>query len=76
MIDNINLTEAMAINSGYEGSAIRLSAVLAALTDTDGSEVLEVTVGAIPTGAILSDGLNSFTATTASTWPTSPTEPG
>jgi VCBS repeat-containing protein len=63
MIDDIVLTEVMPINTGYQDSPIRLSGVLAALTDTDGSEALEVTVGAIPTGAVLSDGTNSFTAT-------------
>jgi VCBS repeat-containing protein len=63
MIDDIVLTEVMPINTGYQDGPIRLSGVLAALTDTDGSEALEVTVGAIPTGAVLSDGTNSFTAT-------------
>ena len=63
MLDDIKLLEEMPINTGYQGSAIRLSAVIAALTDTDGSEVLAVTVGAIPTGALLTDGTRSFTAT-------------
>lgn len=63
MIDNLTLTENMSINSGYEGGAIRLSSVIAQLTDTDGSEVMGVTVGALPTGSVLSDGVNSFTAT-------------
>jgi len=63
MIDNIVLTEYMPINTGYQDAPIRLSAVVAALTDIDGSEVLGVTVAAIPTGAVLTDGTNSFTAT-------------
>jgi VCBS repeat-containing protein len=63
MIDDIVLTEVMPINTGYQDGPIRLSGVLAALTDTDGSETLAVTVGAIPAGATLSDGTHSFTAT-------------
>ncbi|HEU0187739.1 MAG TPA: hypothetical protein VFR06_07595, partial [Gallionellaceae bacterium] len=63
MIDNIALSEALPLNTGYQDGPICLSAVQAALTDTDGSEQLAVTVGAIPEGATLSDGTNSFTAT-------------
>lgn len=40
MLDNIALTEALPINQGYEDSAIKLSAITAALADTDGSESL------------------------------------
>ncbi len=48
---------------GDEGTAIALS-LSANLTDTDGSEALtELVVSAIPEGAELSDGINSFIAT-------------
>ncbi|MEH2614336.1 Ig-like domain-containing protein [Bradyrhizobium sp. AZCC 1693] len=48
--------------AGNEDTAIALS-IGAALTDTDGSEHLSsLTVGAIPAGAILSDGSHTFTA--------------
>ena len=63
MIDNIALTEVMPINTGYQDAPIRLTAVIAELTDSDGSEVMGITVGAIPTGATLTDGAHSFTAT-------------
>jgi Ca2+-binding RTX toxin-like protein len=54
----LNVTAA----SGNEDSAIALS-ISAAPTDADGSEHLSsLTVGAIPVGAILSDGTNTFTA--------------
>ena len=41
--------------------------VAAALTDTDGSEILSLVVSAIPVGATLTDGTNSFTATDGNT---------
>ncbi|OGS96465.1 MAG: hypothetical protein A3H31_08415 [Gallionellales bacterium RIFCSPLOWO2_02_FULL_57_47] len=63
MIDNIVLTENLPINTGYQDSPINLSSVVAALTDTDGSEVIGVTMGAIPTGALITDGTHSFSAT-------------
>jgi Ca2+-binding RTX toxin-like protein len=47
--------------AGNEDTAIPL-AVSPALTDTDGSEHLSVTISDIPSGATLSDGVNSFTA--------------
>ena len=52
--------------SGNEDSAIALD-VETALSDLDGSETLTVLIGAIPVGATLSDGINSFTATTGNT---------
>jgi hypothetical protein len=38
-----------------------------ALTDTDGSETLSLTIGAVPVGAILTDGTRSFTAISGNT---------
>ena len=67
MIDDIALTEVMPANTGLEDTAIRLSAISAALTDTDGSETLAITISAIPVGAKLSDGTRTFTATTGNT---------
>ncbi|HLA35430.1 MAG TPA: Ig-like domain-containing protein, partial [Rhodocyclaceae bacterium] len=67
MIDDIALTETLPPNSGFEDSAIRLSAITAGLTDTDGSETLTLTLEALPVGAVLSDGRHSFTATQGKT---------
>jgi VCBS repeat-containing protein len=66
MIDGIKLVEELPLNTGYSNDPIRLSAIVAALVDTDGSEALAVTVGAIPAGAVLTDGVNTFTASAAS----------
>ena len=49
---------------GDEDTAIQLT-VSAGLTDSDGSETLTLEVSGIPIGATLSDGVQSFTATTA-----------
>jgi hypothetical protein len=67
MLDDIALTETLPANTGFEDSAIRLSAVSAALTDTDGSETLSVAIVGLPVGATLTDGSMSFTATQGST---------
>jgi hypothetical protein len=67
MVDNLVLTEEMPLNTGYSGSPIKLSSIVASLSDTDGSESLVLTVGAIPVGATLTDGINSFTAATGCT---------
>ncbi len=49
---------------GNPGTAISLPSVVVSLSDTDGSEVRDyVMIEAIPVGALLSDGTNSFTAT-------------
>jgi hypothetical protein len=57
---------AVADASGDEDAAIALS-VDPSLTDTDGSELLSLEISAIPVGATLSDGTNSFTATSGNT---------
>ncbi|WP_416311187.1 retention module-containing protein [Pseudomonas sp. W03] len=49
-------------NEGNEDSSIPLSKINAALVDTDGSESLSISISGIPNGAILSDGIHSFTA--------------
>jgi VCBS repeat-containing protein len=67
MLDDITLTEALLANTGFEDGAIRLSAVSAALTDTDGSETLSVAIQALPVGATLTDGTRRFTATQGNT---------
>ncbi|MZR31355.1 VWA domain-containing protein [Sneathiella litorea] len=46
--------------SGDENTAIAIPEITAALQDTDGSETLAVSIGGIPVGATLSDGVNSF----------------
>jgi VCBS repeat-containing protein len=65
LLDNITLSEMM--NTGMAGSPIHLSSISSsaihyALTDTDGSETLSLTIGGLPTGFILSDGTNVFEA--------------
>jgi hypothetical protein len=62
MIDNIALSETLPANTGFEDTTIRLSAIGAALKDTDNSETLTLSINAIPVGAKLTDGANSFTA--------------
>jgi len=52
--------------SADENTALTLN-VAAAVTDTDGSETLALVASSIPVGATLSDGVNSFTATTGQT---------
>jgi Domain of unknown function (DUF4347)/Cadherin-like/Bacterial Ig domain len=47
--------------NGNEDTAIALSGATA-LVDTDGSETLSIAVSAIPVGATLTDGANTFTA--------------
>ncbi|MHB9800000.1 Ig-like domain-containing protein [Pseudomonas sp. MT3] len=49
-------------NEGNEDTSIPLSKISAVLTDTDGSENLSISISGIPDGAILSDGIHSFTA--------------
>ncbi len=57
---------AVEYNHGMAGTAIALSPITSALTDyLDGSESLSLVIGSIPVGAVLSDGIHSFTATTA-----------
>ena len=65
LLDNIAFESAK--NVGGVGTAISLS-VPASLTDTDGSETLtNVTIGSIPIGATITDGTNTFTASTGNT---------
>lgn len=52
--------------SGNEDTAIALS-ISSALTDTDGSETLALTIEGVPVGAKISDGVNTFTATAGNT---------
>ena len=68
MIDNIQMVETLdGAASGGEDTAITLPDISASLTDLDGSESLAVTVSALPEGAVLTDGINSFTATSGNT---------
>jgi hypothetical protein len=63
MIDDIALTETTQLNRGAEDTRIPLQGIAAALTDTDGSETLMLTVMGLPIGSTLSDGGHSFTVT-------------
>ena len=49
--------------SGDEDTAFALPSVVAALSDSDGSESLVLTLTGLPIGATLADGVNSFVAT-------------
>nr|WP_222106674.1 hypothetical protein [Sedimenticola selenatireducens] len=56
------------LNKGYEGTPIKLTSIDAALVDVDSSETLSsIVISAIPEGATLSDGTNSFTASAGNT---------
>ncbi|MFJ4248982.1 immunoglobulin-like domain-containing protein [Pseudomonas sp. NPDC089741] len=55
------------LNTGAEGTTVKLSAITTALTDTDGSETLSVKISGAPVGSVLSDGAgHSFTVTATS----------
>lgn len=56
----LDTAAANATVSGDENTAIDLPDVAAALQDTDGSETLSLSISGLPTGAVLSDGVNSF----------------
>ncbi|MFW9082664.1 retention module-containing protein [Pseudomonas sp. P2757] len=52
------------LNTGAEGTTVKLSSISTALTDTDGSETLSVKISGAPVGSVLSDGAgHSFTVT-------------
>ncbi|MBB6156708.1 surface adhesion protein [Pseudomonas sp. JAI115] len=52
------------LNTGAEGTTVKLSAINTALTDTDGSEILSVKISGAPVGSVLSDGNgHTFTVT-------------
>ncbi|MBV4461008.1 retention module-containing protein [Pseudomonas sp. COR58] len=54
------------LNTGAEGTTVKLSAITTALTDTDGSETLSVKISGAPVGSVLSDGAgHTFTVTAA-----------
>jgi VCBS repeat-containing protein len=54
---------ASVLDSGY----IQVGSMAASLVDTDGSESLSLVVRSIPIGAVLTDGVRTFTATAGST---------
>ncbi|MCU7251966.1 LapA family giant adhesin, partial [Pseudomonas koreensis] len=55
------------LNTGAEGTTVKLSSVSTGLTDTDGSETLSVKISGAPVGSVLSDGAgHSFTVTATS----------
>ena len=62
MLENVSVAEDP-VNTGYQDTAIKLQDVEAALADNGGSEALSVTLQGLPSGAVLTDGTNSFTAT-------------
>ena len=61
MLDNIALDQTQSLNQGNAGSAIALQNIDAALSDSDGSETLQLTLAGLPLGTTLSDGTHSLT---------------
>jgi len=60
MLDDIRLTERLPLNTGWEDTVIRLSAITAALVDTDGSETLSLWLAGLPAGTTLTDGTRTL----------------
>ena len=54
-------------NEGLEDTPIQLQGINAALTDNDGSETLTLSIGSLPEGSVLTDGSNSFVASSGAT---------
>ncbi|VAW50728.1 T1SS secreted agglutinin (RTX) [hydrothermal vent metagenome] len=69
LLDNISLTETSSgfTATGNEDTAILLPDLSITLNDQDGSESSTLTISDIPVGAVLTDGANSFTASTNAT---------
>lgn len=70
----VDLTNFTTINDGgyyavgnHSAASMAINTINTALVDTDGSETLALMVGAIPVGAILTDGSNFFTSTAGAT---------
>ncbi|VVQ24541.1 hypothetical protein PS938_05612 [Pseudomonas fluorescens] len=55
------------LNTGAEGTSVKLSAITTALTDTDGSESLSLKISGMPVGSVLTDSAgHTFTVTASS----------
>jgi hypothetical protein len=67
MIDDIALVETLPPNTVRRDGSLLLSAIGASLTDTDGSETLRISIGALPVGTRLTDGTHVFVATEGQT---------
>jgi VCBS repeat-containing protein len=65
VLDNISL--GLLSSTGVHGYQVNLPGFSGALTDTDGSETLSLSVGLIPVGSTLTDGINSFTSSAGAT---------
>ena len=55
-VDGQSYYDGYKLNEGPEGGSVKLVSISTALTDTDGSERLNVTLSGIPKGTVLSDG--------------------
>ncbi|KIY37638.1 hypothetical protein TZ03_26805, partial [Pseudomonas sp. 10-1B] len=55
-VDGQSYYDGYTLNEGPEGGSVKLVSISTALTDTDGSESLSVTLSGIPKGTVLSDG--------------------
>ncbi|MFD2451594.1 Ig-like domain-containing protein [Ideonella paludis] len=65
MVDNIKVD--LRQNTGVQGYVVNVPDLTAGLVDKDGSETLALRVEAIPVGAVLTDGVNSFTSAAGAT---------
>ncbi|MGN6525560.1 MAG: beta strand repeat-containing protein, partial [Burkholderiaceae bacterium] len=61
IFDNVKFT--LDQNTGVQGYVVNLPTIAAALTDTDGSESLSLSLHGLPVGAVLTDGTHSYTST-------------
>jgi Ca2+-binding RTX toxin-like protein len=61
IFDNIKL--ALDQDTGVQGYVVNLPTIAAALTDTDGSESLSLSLHGLPVGAVLTDGTHTLTST-------------
>ncbi len=65
MVDNIKVD--LRQNTGVQGYVVNVPDITAGLVDKDGSETLAIRVESIPVGAVLTDGVNTFTSVAGAT---------
>ncbi|MEL0583768.1 MAG: tandem-95 repeat protein [Candidatus Thiodiazotropha sp. (ex. Lucinoma kazani)] len=65
VLDNISVD--LQQNTGYENNILNLPDMFGSLIDTDGSESLTYAINGIPDGAILTDGIHTFTSAAGAT---------
>ena len=63
-VPTLSIPSTITVDEDTQSAAFGISSQL---TDTDGSETLTLTISDIPIGAVIGDGVNTFTASTGST---------